>query len=196
MNKDELLKQIPEFSLIKNDDLRDKTILAMLDAITEGGWEQKGGIAACPAILDPGYADCPGGWLAYTRRVVGTTEELFRGMEDWARTKFEIDHDVMISGALLSGIGKLTEYDLDKDGNPCLSSNGHLFRHPISGAWIAEERGLPVKVLQIIVTNSAKYSPMGNKATRTPESIFVKNADEMCMGILKAIAVDRTRNIK
>lgn len=196
MTREELLSLIPEFDLIADSEMKEKTILAMLDAVEEGGWDAKGGLTKCPALFGSEYAECPDGWLGYTRRLAGTAEQLFLGMGEWAQTKFDVDHDAIISGALLAGIGKLIEFDVDENGSAFVTDKGRMFRHPISGAWIAYKRGLPNKVIQIIVNNSSKYSPLGSKADKSQEGIFVKNADDLLMGVLKAIAVDRALKAK
>jgi len=192
LTKKELFDQLTEINLIVDEDIRDKTTKAILCAAQRGGWEQKGGLTKCPVAIGKPISSCPDGWLGYTRILAGVCEEMLLGMGDWIRSKIPCDHDIVISGAILSGIGKLLEYDLDDKGKPCLSKEGLFFRYPISGAWIADECGLPEKVVHIIVSISKEYSPEGDKAKRTPESIIVKNAEDLCFGVLKAIEAVKT----
>jgi hypothetical protein len=53
------------------------------------------------------------------------------------------------------------------------SAYGKLIRHPISGASLAEEVGLPPEVVHIIWTHSHE----GDKTPRTVESVLVHHAD-------------------
>jgi hypothetical protein len=123
-------------------------------------------------------------------------EEMYAAIKPWSTDKIICDHDVVISGALLHGIGKLLQYDLNDSGKPCQSASGHLFRYPISGAWIAYENGLPLKVAHIVLSISPEYSPDGGRAAKTPESIIVGQAEAVCSGILKALFGCRGEEIR
>lgn len=186
MDIKDIFEMIPEVHLLNNEDLKKKCAETILDAIKLGGWEEKG-VEKCPITVDKLKPDCPANLIGHIRRVTGVCAEVFDEIKDWLNSLAVCDHDIIIAGALLHGVGKFLEYDLDKNGKACYSKTGRMFRYPCSGAWLAMEHGLPEKVVHIIVAISAEYSPDGSKAAMTPESIVVKNAEHICFGALKVL---------
>lgn len=183
MNTEELIKIIPEFELIEDADLRERSAKAMLQAMNEGGWQDKN-ITKCPIELDTRIVNCPINYIDYTRMMTGVCYELYQSYGEWINNMNKCIKDYVIAGSLLQGIGKFIEYSIDSDGKPCRSEKGKLFRYPWLGAYIAMENGLPKEVVHIIVSTSDKYSPGKGKVFKSPESILVKNAELICLGII------------
>jgi putative nucleotidyltransferase with HDIG domain len=80
--------------------------------------------------------------------------------------------DHLIAGALLHDVGKALEYEKSGDGVR-VSEYGKKIRHPISGANLARELGLPEEVAHIIESHSHE----GDKMKRSKESIIVHHCD-------------------
>lgn len=86
-----------------------------------------------------------------------------------------VNMDILISGAILADVGKLLEYELDKNGVTVQSNYGQYIRHPFSGVSLAEECGLPPEVCHII----ASHAQEGDLVKRTTEAYIVHHADFM-----------------
>ena len=83
-----------------------------------------------------------------------------------------VSRDLVVAGALLHDIGKLTEF-AHVDNQVCHSRNYQLLRHPLSGAVIAHEAGLPDELVHLIAVHSFE----GEKSYQTVESNFVRKLD-------------------
>jgi len=83
--------------------------------------------------------------------------------------------DVLIAGAILADIGKLLEYELDKNGNCFQGRYGEYLRHPFSGVSLAEQSGVPAEVCHIIAAHAGE----GDLVKRSTEAYIVHHADFM-----------------
>jgi putative nucleotidyltransferase with HDIG domain len=84
----------------------------------------------------------------------------------------DLNYDYIVAGGLCHDVGKLLEYErVQKKVKK--SRYGELLRHPISGAMLAQEVGLPLEVIHII----AAHSTEGEKLKRTPEAIIIHHCD-------------------
>ena len=83
--------------------------------------------------------------------------------------------DVLISGAILCDVGKLLEYELDKNGNAVQGKYGKYVRHPFSGVALAEEAGLQPEIVHIIAAHAGE----GDMINRSTEAFVVHHADFM-----------------
>ncbi|OIP00157.1 MAG: phosphohydrolase [Bacteroidetes bacterium CG2_30_33_31] len=86
-----------------------------------------------------------------------------------------VEMDILIAGAILADVGKLLEYELDKNGNAVQSDYGKYVRHPFSGLSLAEQCGVPASVCHIIATHAGE----GDMVKRTTEAYIVHHADFM-----------------
>lgn len=185
MTSKELLILIPEFELIKDQQLREASVSTMLRAIEEGGWSGAD-INKCPIKLDS-HKGCPLGYVDFTRMLTSVANELYDTLGEWINSMNPCNKDYVIAGALLSGIGRLLEYGIDEDGNACRSKFGELFRYPWPGANMAMENGLPLKVVHIVVSIDSAVSPGRGKVQTTAESVVVRNAEMICSGIINRL---------
>lgn len=85
------------------------------------------------------------------------------------------DMDILISGAILCDVGKLLEYELDKDGKAVQGKYGKYVRHPFSGVALAEEADLPPEIVHIIAAHAGE----GDMIKRSTEAFVIHHVDFM-----------------
>ncbi len=164
-----LLSIIPEFELIKDSGLREKTIHVWQEAIKRGGWKTED-LTEMPFTLL--IARTSINIIQHTRAVTLCSLRIAEILIKEYKEKISINLDHLLSGALLHDVGKLFEYR--REGERFVKSDeGKLLRHPISGASFAFQHGIPQEVIHII----AAHSKEGDGARRTVEAIIVNHAD-------------------
>jgi putative nucleotidyltransferase with HDIG domain len=164
-----LLAKFPEIELITDPDIRAKTIATFTDAMTLGGWNSEDLDRIPFTLLIP---NCPVSLLSHMRAVVQTALKIFEVMEAHYISYYHIDRDLLLSGAILHDVGKLTEYAEAEKGF-VKSHVGKIMRHPFSGAALALKHGLPDEVQHIIATHARE----GDGAYRSPASVIVHHSD-------------------
>lgn len=167
--KEDLLKFIPEFNLIKDSDLKEKVLKVWDIALKAGNWEAKD-LQRMPftLLIDP----CPCTMVEHIRGVVNVSIEAAKALQSIYQDKIKINEDYLIAGALLHDIGKLVEYK-EENGRFIQSDLGKLVRHPISGVGLCYSQDIPEEVMHII----ASHSWEGDRCKRTSEAIIVHHAD-------------------
>ena len=175
--KTKLHKIFPEFYLIQNEQLREKTINVWIEAIATGGWEIKD-LQRIPFTLL--FPDCPVNIIEHTRSVTQIAIESAKILEQFNAAAYKINNDILISGALLHDVGKIVEF-AEEAGKIKKSALGKLLRHPFSGAGLAMRHNLPDKVVHII----AVHAKEGDGGYRCPEAVIVHHADFMNFEPLK-----------
>jgi putative nucleotidyltransferase with HDIG domain len=167
--KEDLLKFIPEFNLIKDSDLKEKVLKVWDIALKAGDWEAKD-LQRMPftLLIDP----CPCTMVEHIRGVVNVSIEAAKALQSIYQDKIKINEDYLIAGALLHDIGKLVEYK-EENGRFIQSNWGKLVRHPISGVGLCYSQDIPEEVIHII----ASHSWEGDRCKRTPEAVIVHHAD-------------------
>ena len=170
MEKAKLLELFPAFHEIKDASLHEQSLTAMGLAMRKGGWNEEN-IRLCPVTLN--WKGCDVSWVEHVTDVTGLCLANFDALEKYYRRhNVDFSRDVVAAGALLHDIGKLTEFAC-VEGKPVHSANYELIRHPLSGAVIAAEAGLPDILVHLIATHSFE----GDKSHQTPESAFVRAVD-------------------
>ncbi len=169
--KEKLMEILPEFNLIENDELREKTLNTWVEAMERGGWEIAD-LQRIPFTLL--IENCPVNIIDHTRGVTNVAIEAAKKMKKFNNNSYEIDMDILVSGGLLHDVGKLVEYADYKDGIK-KSPMGKLLRHPFSGAGLAMRHDLPDKVVHMI----AVHAKEGDGGYRCPEAVIVHHADFM-----------------
>ena len=114
-------------------------------------------------------------FMSHKRCVVHLAKASGEKMNEFFGSDLPVNMDVLISGAILADVGKLLEYELDKDGRAIQGKYGQYLRHPFSGVSLAEECGLPPEVCHII----AAHAHEGDLVKRTTEAYIVHHADFM-----------------
>jgi len=164
-----LLSIMPEFEFIKDEKLRDRTILVWQQAMSRSGWSVED-LKEMPFTLL--IENTPINIIDHTRAVTLCSLRIAEILIEEYKDKISLDMDILLSGALLHDVGKLFEYKR-KGKNFIKSEEGKLLRHPISGAAFASRFELPQEVIHII----AAHSKEGDGARRTVEAIIVNHAD-------------------
>ncbi|MFQ6038620.1 MAG: HD domain-containing protein [Candidatus Aminicenantales bacterium] len=167
--REELLSLMPEFHLIEDPDLREKTIRVWEEAIERGGWTVADLLEMPFTLL---IEKTSVNILAHTRAVTLSALRIAETLLDLHGDKIRIHKDHLLSGALLHDVGKLFEVT-KAQGTFRKSPDGALLRHPISGAAFADRLGLPMEVLHIIACHSRE----GDGARKTVEAVIVNHAD-------------------
>jgi len=163
----------PELAWIEDPDLR---------ATTTKTWE----LALERSVLTPedlqripftllAGPDLKVSFMAHKRAVVHVAKESALKMIEFFGDELPINMDVVIAGAILADVGKLLEYELDKNGKSFQGVYGKYLRHPFSGVSLAEECGVSAEVCHIIAAHAAE----GDLVKRSTEAYIVHHADFM-----------------
>lgn len=170
---EQVKKLWPELEWIKDKSLREKTAktweLALKRSVLKVG-----DLENIPFTLLCG-PDLKVSFMAHKRCVVHVARASGEKMNEFFGNDLPVNMDVLISGAILADVGKLLEYELDKDGKAVQGKYGQYLRHPFSGVSLAEECGLPPEVCHII----AAHAHEGDLVKRTTEAYIVHHADFM-----------------
>ena len=106
--REKLVEIFPEFNLIKNTSLREKTLAVWEEAITRGGWKVEDLTRIPFTLLIP---DCKVNIIDHTRSVTQVAIESARIAERFNGGAYKIDYDMLIAGGLLHDVGKIVEYE-------------------------------------------------------------------------------------
>jgi putative nucleotidyltransferase with HDIG domain len=170
---EQVKKLWPELEWISDISLREKTALAWELAL-ERSVIKADELNEIPFTLLCG-PDLKVSFMAHKRCVVHIAKASGEKMNEFFTTDLPVNMDILISGAILADVGKLLEYELDKDSNVFQGKYGLYLRHPFSGVSLAEECGLPPEVCHII----AAHAHEGDLVKRTTEAYIVHHADFM-----------------
>ena len=159
-----------ELSLIKDENLRQQVLKMWKTAADKGNWKNLDDVPFTLLIEKSGKL------TDHTKRITTLAKAVF----DKRKEKLNLDY--LIAGALLHDVGKLLEYDV-VDGEVVKGEYGRKFRHPVSGALLAKELGLPDEIILIIYAHSHE----GDKLERSPESVIVHHCDFIDFHIKKSM---------
>ena len=159
-----------ELQWIKNQKTREQVINVWHEAAKRGNWQT---IKDAPFTL---LIENSGKLTEHTKRVTKLAKNVLETRKE------KINQDYLIAGALLHDVGKLLEYE--KQGNKYVKGEyGKKFRHPVSGALLAKELGLPDEIVLIIYAHSHE----GDKLERSPEAVIVNHCDFIDFEIKKSL---------
>ncbi|TAL61483.1 MAG: HDIG domain-containing protein, partial [Bacteroidetes bacterium] len=164
---EEVQKLWPELGWIKDKSLREKTAKTWELAL-ERSVLKAGDLENIPFTLLCG-TDLKVSFMAQKRCVVHVARASGEKINEFFKTDLPVNMDVLVSGAILADVGKLLEYELDKDGKAVQGKYGQYLRHTFSGVSLAEECGVPSEVCHII----AAHSHEGDLMKRTTEAYIV-----------------------
>lgn len=170
---DKVKKLWPELEWIKEPVLREKTAKTWELALERSVLKPED-LDKIPFTLLCG-PDLKVSFMTHKRCVVHVAKESGEKMVQFFGDDLPVNMDVLISGAILADVGKLLEYELDKDGKAVQGKYGQYLRHPFSGVSLAEECGVPPEVCHII----AAHANEGDLVKRTTEAYIVHHADFM-----------------
>lgn len=163
----------PELAWIDDQELREATTKTWELAL-ERSVLSPDDLGRIPFTLLAG-PDLKVSFMAHKRCVVHVARESALKMIDFFKDELPIDVDVVIAGAILADVGKLLEYELDKDGNSFQGRYGKYLRHPFSGVSLAESCGVPPQVCHVIAAHAGE----GDLVKRSTEAYIVHHADFM-----------------
>jgi putative nucleotidyltransferase with HDIG domain len=170
---DEIKLLWPELEWIKDPNLREKTAKTWEIAL-ERSVLSSGDLNRIPFTLLCG-PELKVSFMDHKRCVVHIAKESGEKMNEFFQSELPVNMDVLISGAILADVGKLLEYELDKEGKAVQGKYGQYLRHPFSGVSLAEECGVPTEVCHII----SAHAHEGDLIKRTTEAYIVHHADFM-----------------
>ncbi len=159
-----------ELQWIKDKKLRDKVVEVWKVAADRGNWKNLDNV---PFTL---LFENSGKLTDHTKRITNIAKKVLEIRKE------DLNQDYLIAGALLHDVGKLLEYVI-KDGKVVKGEFGEVFRHPVSGALLAAELGLPTEIVHIIYAHSHE----GDKTKRSPEAVIVHHCDFIDFGIRKSL---------
>jgi putative nucleotidyltransferase with HDIG domain len=161
-----------QLARIQDPALRAKVIKTFVLACERGGWESVGALRKMPFTLltDPLGVN----FIEHTIAVTEGAAALGRAQaETYAKLPYAIDFDRLYAGGLLHDVGKLLEIEPDGKGGFRKSLSGQYARHPVSGAILAAECGLPGDILNIIVCHARE----GEGRPQVVEAVLIHQAD-------------------
>ncbi|GAI79186.1 unnamed protein product, partial [marine sediment metagenome] len=96
--REDLLKFIPEFNLIKDSDLKEKVLKVWEIALAAGGWEVSD-LQRMPFTLL--IESCPCNMIEHIRGVVNVSVNAAEALQSIYEDKVKINEDYLVAGALL-----------------------------------------------------------------------------------------------
>lgn len=168
--RETLIETIPEFELIADENLREKTIQVWEDAVAEGGWNWKT-VMRMPFSVH--VENCNITFIEHVRTVCKMCIAVHDVLKDAYDERTQLNKDTLIAGALLADVGKLIEYQEDENGEITKAGRGDHLRHPFIGVAMAHKRGIPPEVQHVIATHSKE----GEMMVRSNESVIFHHAD-------------------
>ena len=170
-------KEIPQIELIENQELRQKVKKCFEEALKRSSFDEEQALNIPFTLLIP---NCPVTLLQHTATVTDIAIASAKAMiKQYPELKINMDY--LIAGAILHDVGKLLEYEY-KEGEYKKSDFGKFVRHPISGAALALELGLPKEVAHIIATHSHE----GDRGYRSPEAVILNKSDFIAFDTLRS----------
>jgi putative nucleotidyltransferase with HDIG domain len=162
-------KIFPLIEKITDFRLKELTIKCWEEAAKRGGW-QKEDLDKIPFTLLP--AKHMVSIVSHTNAVTSSAVAMGEVIEKAYPGAIKINMDILLSGGVLHDVGKVLEYAFE-NGVYVKSKTGKLIRHPVSGAALAWELGLPDEVVHVIASHSFE----GDKTPRSIEGILIHHAD-------------------
>ena len=159
-----------ELKWIQNKNIKNKVVDIWKEALDRGKWNSADRVPFTLLLENPGKL------TDHTKRVTNLSKVVYDQRNE------NLNLDFLIAGALLHDVGKPIEYTV-ADGKIVKSEYGKKFRHPVSGALLAKELGLPDEIVLIIYAHSHE----GDKCERTPEAFIVHHCDFIDFHIKKSL---------
>lgn len=157
---------------IDDVELREKVVNCWVVACERGGYETVEQLRAMPFTL---LTECHGvNFIEHTTAVTeGAIALALAQLDSYDEMPYPVDLDRLVAGGLLHDVGKILEIEQDGEGGFRKSRSGMCARHPISGAILAAEAGLPDEVVNTI----ACHAKEGDGRPQVLETILIHQAD-------------------
>ncbi len=175
---EELVKLIPEIKLIKDNNLQQKVAKAFEIALKEAN-------LSLNDLLDfPFTLSVKNDNTTLVEHIRAVTQIAYQTAcifnQIYKDKGLKLDTDILIAGALLHDVAKLIEFK-KHNGNYIKSDTGKLIRHPLYGALILKEAGLPKEVIHLV----AYHSLEGDTQRILPEAIALNKIDFLIFDCIK-----------
>lgn len=163
---------LPWIGRIQDEELREKVITCWDKALQRSGYQRLTDLEKMPFTL---LTDTRGlSFVEHTLAVTAGAVGLAQAQAGHYRAMpYDIDMDRLIAGGLLHDVGKIIEIEPDGKGGHRKSRAGFCMRHPISGAALAAEVGLPDELLNCI----ACHAKEGEGRPQVIETVLIHQAD-------------------
>lgn len=156
---------------IKDHNLREKVVEIWVKAAQKAGWQPED-LEKIPFTLltQTKGVNLIEHTIAVTEGALGLAEAMKSNYKDMP---FEINSDWLVAGALLHDVGKLLEIEKTSEGKYQKSHQGKCARHPISGAILVAQAGLPEEIVNIV----ACHAKEGEGRPQRVETVLIHQAD-------------------
>ena len=162
----------PQLGAIEDEMVREKVVIAWVLGCDRGGWEEVEELWKMPFSL---LTETHG--ISFIEHTIAVTEGAMglaiAQQETYREMPYEIDMDRLVAGGLLHDVGKLLEIEPDGSGGYRKSRSGRCARHPISGAILAAEVGLPEEY----VNTRGCHAKEGDGRPQVIETVLIHQAD-------------------
>jgi len=157
---------------IQDSTLRQRVLDTWVLGCKNGNWKSVDELKKMPFTL---LTETHGvSFLDHTIAVTEGAVGLGKAQADfYEKVPYKIDFDRLYAGGLLHDVGKLMEIQPDGKGGYHKSLQGKFARHPISGAMIARECGIPEDILNIIICHAKE----GDGRPQVLEAVLIHQAD-------------------
>jgi len=165
--KQAIRDSLPEVDDIKNEELRERVILAWAMALKETSF------TSLEDVDSGGRKGFP--MIEHVRGVANMALGAAEGMKK-VSPKISINSDILIAGALCHDIGGPFQYDPNniRRWNKEIGLMGSpAIRHPVYGVHICMRAGLPLEIVHIV----GAHSPEGDFLKRSVECCIVYHVD-------------------
>lgn len=157
---------------IENAETRDKVVAVWVEGCKQGGWESIAELKAMPfTLLTKTFG------INLIEHTIAVTEGALALADAQAnaygKMPYTVNMDRLVAGGLLHDVGKLVEAEKDGKGGFRKSKKGMYARHPISGAILAAQAGLPDDIVNTI----ACHAKEGDGAPKVLETVLIHQAD-------------------
>jgi putative nucleotidyltransferase with HDIG domain len=175
-------ESLPEIALIADEELREKVIEVHALALAETGYRRiedipPSGVPESPKMRRGTQADH---YRGVATMALGMADGLEQVMGDVA-----VDRDVLIAAALVHDVGKAWEFDQwDRWKSERRRSGSPALRHPVYGAHLALQVGLPEAVVHCVAAHP--YLAEGSFVRASFETTIVQYADVAFWKMLEA----------
>ncbi len=160
-----------QLKLIEDTSLSNSVIDIWVTAAEKGGWGPQD-LENIPFTLltDTQGINLVEHTIAVTEGALGLAQAI---KDSYRSLPFDINMEWLIAGGLLHDVGKLLEIGMNAQGEYEKSHQGQCARHPISGAILAAQAGLPDEIINII----ACHAKEGEGRPKRIETILIHQAD-------------------
>jgi len=160
----------PELELIEDGDIREATVRTWSRAMELGGLESREELDRLPFTL---LLDTGANFMQKTQGMVRLAVSAARIFTETYGELLPLNMDYIIAGAILLDVGKLVEIEPDGAGSWRKSRTASVIRHPVFGAMLCYQCGIPVEICNMVAFHSSE----GEKHPRTPESWVLHHVD-------------------